>query len=48
VYHFRDPGAGFDVSDLNHATQSPSPEDVVAAALHRADMGARRDAPGVM
>jgi anti-sigma regulatory factor (Ser/Thr protein kinase) len=48
VYHFRDPGAGFDVSDLNHATQSPSPEDVVAAALHRAEMGLRPGGFGML
>ena len=48
VYHFRDPGIGFDASDLEHAAQSPSAEDVVATALRRAEMGLRPGGFGML
>jgi len=48
VYHFRDPGNGFDSDDLSHATASPSPEDVLAAALRRAELGLRPGGFGML
>jgi len=48
VYHFRDPGNGFDSDDLSHATASPSPEDVLAAALRRAELGMRPGGFGML
>ena len=41
VYHFRDPGSGFDREDLAHAATSPDPDEVLATALRRAEMGLR-------
>jgi len=41
VYHFKDPGAGFDRGDLAHAAASVSPEAVMAAAAQRAERGLR-------
>lgn len=48
VYHFRDPGSGFDAGDLEHAAQSTSAEDVVATALRRAEMGLRPGGFGML
>jgi anti-sigma regulatory factor (Ser/Thr protein kinase)/ActR/RegA family two-component response regulator len=48
VYHFRDPGIGFDAEDLGHAAGSASPEDVLAAALKRAEMGLRPGGFGML
>ncbi len=48
VYHFRDPGTGFDRGDLEHATGAPSPEAVVAAAMARAEMGLRPGGFGML
>ncbi len=48
VYHFRDPGSGFDRVDLAHACRSPSPEDVLAHALHRAESGRRPGGFGML
>jgi len=48
VYHFKDPGAGFDRGDLVHATASPSPEDVIATAMHRAEAGLRPGGFGML
>ena len=48
VYHFRDPGAGFDASDLEHAVQSASAEDVIAAALRRSEKGLRPGGFGML
>ena len=41
VYHFRDPGGGFDRKSLSHAASAPTPEEVVATAVHRAELGMR-------
>ena len=48
VYHFRDPGTGFDRSDLAHATRSSSAESVRDAALKRAEMGLRPGGFGLL
>ena len=48
VYHFKDPGSGFDRTDLVHATASPSPEEVIATAIHRAEMGLRPGGFGML
>jgi anti-sigma regulatory factor (Ser/Thr protein kinase)/CheY-like chemotaxis protein len=38
VYHFKDPGPGFDAADLSHAAESHAPEDVVSTARDRASL----------
>jgi anti-sigma regulatory factor (Ser/Thr protein kinase) len=48
VYHFRDPGEGFDRGNLEHATASAQPEAVVAAALARAEKGLRPGGFGML
>jgi anti-sigma regulatory factor (Ser/Thr protein kinase)/CheY-like chemotaxis protein len=48
VYHFRDPGAGFDAADLKHATQSASPELLMEAALRRSEKGLRAGGFGML
>jgi anti-sigma regulatory factor (Ser/Thr protein kinase)/CheY-like chemotaxis protein len=48
VYHFRDPGPGFDGEDLKHAAQSHDPEDVLASALERAARGLRPGGFGML
>ena len=48
VYHFRDPGVGFNRDDLAHATQSSTPENVRDAALKRAEMGLRPGGFGLL
>jgi anti-sigma regulatory factor (Ser/Thr protein kinase) len=48
VYHFKDPGDGFDRLDLQHAVESSRPEDVVATALARAEMGLRPGGFGML
>jgi DNA-binding NarL/FixJ family response regulator len=48
VYHFKDPGVGFERTALVHATASPRPEDVIATALHRAEAGLRPGGFGML
>ena len=48
VYHFKDPGPGFDSEDLNHAARSQTPEDVVASAIERAERGLRPGGFGML
>jgi anti-sigma regulatory factor (Ser/Thr protein kinase)/CheY-like chemotaxis protein len=48
VYHFRDPGGGFDRADLAHAARSATPEDVLANAIHRAEAGRRPGGFGML
>ena len=48
VYHFKDPGPGFDAEDLKHAAASHEPEDVVASALARAERGLRPGGFGML
>ena len=48
VYHFRDPGDGFDPDDLKHAAKEPTAEQVVASALHRSEQGLRPGGFGML
>jgi anti-sigma regulatory factor (Ser/Thr protein kinase) len=48
VYHFRDPGSGFDREDLAHAAQTSEAEDVLATAIKRAEEGRRAGGFGML
>jgi anti-sigma regulatory factor (Ser/Thr protein kinase) len=48
VYHFRDPGSGFDRADLRRAVESVNPELVIATAVRRAEMGLRAGGFGML
>ena len=48
VYHFKDPGPGFDADDLTHAARSHDPEDIVASALEREEKGLRPGGFGML
>ena len=48
VYHFRDPGAGFDRDELAHAVASTDPAHVIRAAIHREDSGLRAGGFGIL
>ena len=48
VYHFRDPGSGFDRTRLNHVAASSHPDHVVTSALQRAELGLRPGGFGVL
>ena len=48
VYHFRDPGDGFDRADLAHAVASTNPDAVVKSAARRAEQGLRPGGFGLL
>jgi anti-sigma regulatory factor (Ser/Thr protein kinase) len=48
VYHFRDPGTGFDREALSHAAKSGDPDEVLATALARAERGLRPGGFGML
>jgi anti-sigma regulatory factor (Ser/Thr protein kinase) len=48
VYHFKDPGEGFDRAGLQHATTSAQPEAVLAATMARAQQGLRPGGFGML
>jgi anti-sigma regulatory factor (Ser/Thr protein kinase)/ActR/RegA family two-component response regulator len=48
VFHFRDPGDGFDRDDLRHAAASSQPDDVIASVMERADAGKRPGGFGML
>jgi anti-sigma regulatory factor (Ser/Thr protein kinase) len=48
VYHFKDPGNGFDRADLQHATPSSEPEAVLAATQTREELGLRPGGFGML
>jgi anti-sigma regulatory factor (Ser/Thr protein kinase)/ActR/RegA family two-component response regulator len=48
VFHFRDPGDGFDREDLSHAAATPNPHDVIASAMERAENGIRPGGFGML
>jgi anti-sigma regulatory factor (Ser/Thr protein kinase) len=48
VYHFKDPGPGFDPEDLKHAARSEDPDHVLASAIERAEMGLRPGGFGML
>jgi len=48
VYHFRDPGNGFDRSDLAHAAQPGRPEDILQVIDQREQLGLRPGGFGML
>jgi anti-sigma regulatory factor (Ser/Thr protein kinase) len=48
VYHFRDPGAGFDHADLQCACTSTSPDAAMETLRKRADLGLRPGGFGML
>jgi anti-sigma regulatory factor (Ser/Thr protein kinase)/CheY-like chemotaxis protein len=48
VFHFRDPGDGFDHSDLAHAAASCDPDQVFGATVNRAEAGLRPGGFGML
>ena len=48
VYHFRDPGSGFNRDELSHAAQSAYPDSVLATAIARAERGLRPGGFGML
>jgi anti-sigma regulatory factor (Ser/Thr protein kinase) len=48
VFHFRDPGDGFDRTGIAHAAASPSPEAVMSSAIKRAELGMRPGGFGML
>jgi anti-sigma regulatory factor (Ser/Thr protein kinase) len=48
VYYFKDPGAGFDYADLEHATASASPDSIMSAAARRVERGLRPGGFGML
>jgi anti-sigma regulatory factor (Ser/Thr protein kinase) len=48
VYHFRDPGSGFDPDDLKHAASEPTAEQIVASAMNRSAQGLRPGGFGML
>jgi anti-sigma regulatory factor (Ser/Thr protein kinase) len=48
VYHFRDPGAGFSGSHADRAAATRDPEDIMATAIKRAELGLRPGGLGML
>jgi anti-sigma regulatory factor (Ser/Thr protein kinase) len=48
VYHFRDPGGGFNRAGLEHAAATSSPEAVMSSAIKRAELGMRPGGFGML
>jgi anti-sigma regulatory factor (Ser/Thr protein kinase) len=48
VFHFRDPGNGFDRDDLKHAAATPHPDDLIKTAVERAEDGLRPGGFGML
>ncbi len=48
VFHFRDPGGGFDRTDLSHAAATPEPGDVISTVEERATAGLRPGGFGML
>ena len=48
VFHFRDPGEGFDRDDLRHAAASANPDDVLKSTHERAEAGLRPGGFGML
>jgi anti-sigma regulatory factor (Ser/Thr protein kinase)/ActR/RegA family two-component response regulator len=48
VFHFRDPGPGFDRNDLKHAAATAQPTDVISTVVGRADNGIRPGGFGML
>lgn len=48
VYHFRDPGSGFDRAAVSHAAASPEPDAVLSSVERRSEMGLRPGGFGML
>lgn len=48
VYHFRDPGNGFDRHDLAHAATLPDPKEILDMVAHREETGRRPGGFGML
>jgi anti-sigma regulatory factor (Ser/Thr protein kinase) len=48
VYHFRDPGSGFDRGDRAHVAASTAEEHVILTTLQRAELGLRPGGFGML
>ncbi len=48
VYHFRDPGDGFNRARIDHAAADHTPEAVMSSAIRRAEMGLRPGGFGML
>jgi anti-sigma regulatory factor (Ser/Thr protein kinase) len=48
VYHFRDPGEGFDARALDHSVLTTDPDAVLATAVRRAERGLRPGGFGML
>jgi anti-sigma regulatory factor (Ser/Thr protein kinase)/ActR/RegA family two-component response regulator len=48
VFHFRDPGSGFDRTDLSHAAATAHAADVIKSAVERAESGIRPGGFGML
>jgi anti-sigma regulatory factor (Ser/Thr protein kinase) len=48
VFHFRDPGDGFNREDLIHAAATCNPQDVIGSAMQRAENGMRPGGFGML
>jgi anti-sigma regulatory factor (Ser/Thr protein kinase)/ActR/RegA family two-component response regulator len=48
VFHFRDPGTGFDREDLSHACATPHPTDLIKSAEERTEIGLRPGGFGML
>ena len=48
VFHFRDPGDGFDREDLSHACATPNPADIIKSAEERTESGLRPGGFGML
>lgn len=48
VFHFRDPGEGFDRDDLSHAAATSHPTDVMSSVMERAENGMRPGGFGML
>jgi anti-sigma regulatory factor (Ser/Thr protein kinase) len=48
IYHFRDPGSGFDRKDLDHCVTSSNPEAILATTGKRLELGLRPGGFGML
>jgi anti-sigma regulatory factor (Ser/Thr protein kinase)/DNA-binding NarL/FixJ family response regulator len=48
VFHFRDPGPGFDRTDLRHAASTAQPDEVMSSVVERAENGMRPGGFGML
>jgi len=48
VYHFKDPGGGFDEASAAPVAASQAPEDIIAAMMKREELGLRPGGLGLL